>query len=191
MLNHLTPIDIVVVILIHPHPEITITYLYLILNLYYKLVLVPRTCTTSTYLYYVLHTFTCDKQSSTCSSRPRASLPGTTSSWQPMQLLAAIPLPVGHALEPPSKVAQLAMLEQRGAGRLLRTADEVGRTVYLHCNPCPIIQSHERVNTVPGGLATMFFFDMRNARADFSYHVGLQLRRFPFFRGESVAAGLS
>ena len=56
MLNHLTPIDIVVVILIHPHPEITITYLYLILNLYYKLVLVPRTCTTSTYLYYVLHT---------------------------------------------------------------------------------------------------------------------------------------
>ena len=56
MLNHLTPIDMVVVILIHPHPEITITYLYLILNLYYKLDL-TTSCTTSTYLYYVLHTF--------------------------------------------------------------------------------------------------------------------------------------
>ena len=107
-----------------------------------------------------------------------------------MQLLAAIPLPVGHALEPPSKVAQLAMLEQRDAGRLLRTADEMGRTVNFHRNPLPIIQSHERVNTVPGGLATTFFLDMRNARTDFSYHFGLQLRRFPFFRDESVAAGL-
>ena len=90
-----------------------------------------------------------------------------------MQLLAAIPLPVGHALEPPSKVAQLAMLEQRGAGRLLCSADEVERTVHFHRNPRPIIQSHERVDTVPGQLATMFFLDMRNARTDFSYHVKL------------------
>ena len=107
-----------------------------------------------------------------------------------MELLAAFPLPVRHALEPPSKVAQLASLEQRGTGRLMRTADEVGRTVHFHRNPIPIIQSHERVNAVPGGLATMLLLDMRNARADFSYHVGLQLRRFPFFRDESIAAGL-
>ena len=107
-----------------------------------------------------------------------------------MQLLAAIPLPVGHALEPPSKVAQLAMLEQRGAGRLLGTADEVGRAVHFHRNPLPIIQRQERGDAGPGGLATMFFLDMRNARTDFFCHVGLQLRRLPFFRDESVAAGL-
>ena len=83
------------------------------------------------------------------------------------------------------------MLEQSGAVRLMRTADEVERTVHFHRNPMPIIQSHERVNAVPGGLATMLFLNMRNARADFPYHVGLQLRRFPFFRDESITAGLS
>ena len=109
-----------------------------------------------------------------------------------MQLLVSrVPFPVRHALEPPPKVSQLAMLEQRGARGLLRTPDKMRRTVHLHRNALPILESHERVNAVTGGLATMFFLDMRDARADFSYHVGLQLRRFPFFRGESVAAGLS
>ena len=35
----------------------------------------------------------------------------------------------------------------------------------------------------------MFFLDMRNARTDFLHHVGLQPRRFPVSRDESVAAG--
>ena len=113
-----------------------------------------------------------------------------TRPWQPVQLLAAIPLPVRHALETPSKVAQLAMLEPRGAGRLMGTADEVEWTVHFHRNLLPIIQSHERVDAISGGLATMLFLDMDTVRADFSYHVGLQLRRLPFSRDESVVARL-
>ena len=108
-----------------------------------------------------------------------------------MQHLAAIPLPVGHALEPPSKVAQLAMLEQRGACGLMRTADEVGRTVHFHRKLCAILQSDERVDAVPGRLATMLFLYTGTARTDLSYNIGLQLRRFPFFRDERIAAGLS
>ena len=38
--------------------------------------------------------------------------------WQPGQLLADIPLPVFDDFETPSKVAQLAMLEQRAAIQL-------------------------------------------------------------------------
>ena len=102
-----------------------------------------------------------------------------------------IPIPVFDVFETPAKVSQLAMLEQRGARGLLRTPDKMRRTVHLHRNALPILESHERVDAVPGGLATMFFLDMRNARTDFLCHVGLQLRRFPFFRDESVAAGLS
>ena len=87
----------------------------------------------------------------------RASFLDDTLRGQPVELLAVVPLPVGHVLEPPAKVAQLAMLEQRGASRLMRPANEVGRTVHFHRNPLPIIQSNERVDAVSGGLATMLF----------------------------------
>ena len=51
---------------------------------------------------------------------------GSRSDWQPGQLPpSGGPLPVEHDLEMPSKVAQLAMLEHRGAIWLMRTADEV------------------------------------------------------------------
>ena len=39
--------------------------------------------------------------------------------WQPVQLVVVIPLPIANDFESPSDVAQLAMLEQRGASRLL------------------------------------------------------------------------
>ena len=107
-----------------------------------------------------------------------------------MKLLAAIPLPVRHAHEPPFKVAQLATLEHRGASGLLRMAQEVGRTVYFNRNLLPIVQSHERVDAVPRRLATMLFLDLDTVRADFPNHVGLQPRRLPLFFGESVEAGL-
>ena len=109
--------------------------------------------------------------------------------WQPVELLAPIPLPVGHALEPPAKVAQLAMLEQRSAGRLMRSADEVGRTVHFHRKLFAILQSDERVDAVPGHLATMLYLDVGTARANFADHGGLQLRRAPFSFDEGVAAG--
>ena len=38
---------------------------------------------------------------------------------QPVQLVAVIPLPITNDFESPSDVAQLAMLEQRDACRLL------------------------------------------------------------------------
>ena len=111
--------------------------------------------------------------------------------WQPVQLLAAIPLPVGHDLEPPSEISQLAMLEQRGAGELMGTADEVGRTVHFHRNSRPIIESNQCIDAVPGDLATMLFLYTGTARTDLSYNIGLQLRRFAFFRDESVVACLA
>ena len=82
------------------------------------------------------------------------------------------------------------MLEQRGAGRLVGTADEVGRTVHFHRNSRAIIQSNECVDAVSGGLATMLFLYTGTARTDLSYNIGLQLRWFAFFRDESVTAGL-
>ena len=100
------------------------------------------------------------------------------------------PLPVEHALETPPKVAQLAMLELRAAIWLMRTADEVARAVHFNCNPLPVIQSNQRVDAVPGNLATMLFLHFVAARADFSYHIRLELRRLPFFAEESVAASL-
>ena len=109
--------------------------------------------------------------------------------WQPVELRAPIPLPVRHALEPPAKVAQLAMREQRSAGRLRRSADEVGRTVHFHRKLFAIVQSDERVDAVPGGLATMLFLDVGTARANFLDHIGLQLRRASFTFDEGVAAG--
>ena len=42
-----------------------------------------------------------------------------------------IPIPVFDVFETPAKVSQLAMLEQRAAIRLLRTAHKVGRTVHF------------------------------------------------------------
>ena len=74
---------------------------------------------------------------------------------QPGQLLAMIPLPVEHALEPPAKVTQLAMLEQRAAIRLMRTAHKVGRPVHFDRDLLPIVESNERVDAVPGDLASM------------------------------------
>ena len=63
-----------------------------------------------------------------------------------------LPLPVFDTFETPFEVAQLAMLEQRAAIRLLRTADKVPRTVHFHRNLLPMIQSHERIDAVPGLL---------------------------------------
>ena len=77
--------------------------------------------------------------------------------WPPGQLLAMIPLPVEHAFESPSKVTQLAMLEQRAAGRLMRSAHKVGRTVHFDRYLFPIVESNARVDAVPGDLATMLF----------------------------------
>ena len=112
--------------------------------------------------------------------------------WQPVQLPpSGVPLPVEHALETPPKVAQLAMLELRAAIWLMRTADEVGWTVHFHRNLPSIIQSNQRVDAVPGDLAAMLFLHIVAARADFSYHIRLELRRLPFSRDEGVAAGLS
>ena len=90
------------------------------------------------------------------------------------------------------KVAQLTPLEQRGASRLVRATQKVGRAVHFHRNPSPIIQSNQRVNAVPGGLATMLFLYIMDtgARADFLNHVALELRGVPFFRDKSFAAGL-
>ena len=82
------------------------------------------------------------------------------------------------------------MLEQRGAGRLVGTADEVGRTVHFHRNSRTIIQSNECVDAVSGGLATMLFLYTGSARTDLSYNIGLQLRQCRFLRCESVTAGL-
>ena len=90
-----------------------------------------------------------------------------------MQVLAALPLPIGHALEPPTKVAELAMLEQSSTSRLLRLADEVEWTVHFHRKLFPIIQSDERVDAVPGRLATMLFLDVGSAQANFLDHIGL------------------
>ena len=103
-----------------------------------------------------------------------------------------IPIPVFDVFETPAKVSQLAMLEQRAAIRLLRTAHKVGRTVHFHRNPLPIIQSHERVDAVPGDLATMLLLYIGNVtgRTDLSDHVGLQLGSLPFFFDKSVTAGL-
>ena len=111
---------------------------------------------------------------------------------QPVQLqVSRVPFPVRHALEPPSKVSQLAMLEQRGARGLLRTPNKMGRTVHLHRNAFPILESHERIDAVPGGLAAMLFLDLDTVRADFSHHIGLQLRSRLSGRDESVTAGLA
>ena len=110
--------------------------------------------------------------------------------WQPVELRAPIPLPVRHALEPPAKVAQLAMLEQRGTGRLMRSADKVGRTVHFYRKLSAIVQRDKRVDAVPGRLATMLFLDVDTVRADLPDHVGLQPRRLPLFFGESVETGL-
>ena len=109
---------------------------------------------------------------------------------QPVQLLAAIPLPVRHALEPPSKVAQLAMLEPRGAVRLMRMADKMEWAVHLNCNPFPIVQGYERVDAIPGHLAAILFLHIDAARTDFSHNIGLQLRRLRIRFAESVTAGL-
>ena len=104
--------------------------------------------------------------------------------------MAVIPLPIANDFESPSDVAQLAMLEQRGARGLLRAPDKMRRTVHLHRNAFPILESHERVDAVPGGLAAMLFLDLDTARADFSHHIGLQLRSRLSGRDESVMAGL-
>ena len=109
---------------------------------------------------------------------------------QPLQLLAAIPLPIRHALEPPPKVAQLAMLEPRGAVRLMRMADKMEWAVHLNCNPFPIVQGYERVDAIPGHLAAILFLHIDATRTDFSHNIGLQLRRLPFCFAESVTAGL-
>ena len=112
--------------------------------------------------------------------------------WQPVQLSPSrAPLPVEHALETPPKVAQLAMLELRAAIWLMRTADEVEWTVHFNRNLPSIIQSNQRVDAVPGDLAAMLFLHIVAARADFSYHTRLELRRLPFCRDEGVKAGLS
>ena len=113
--------------------------------------------------------------------------------WQPVQLPASIvPLPVEHDLEMPFKVAQLTPLEQRGASGLVRKTKKVRWTVHFHRNPSSIIQSNQRVDAVPGGLATMLFLYIMDtgARADLTHHVALKLRRPPFCFDESVAAGL-
>ena len=110
-----------------------------------------------------------------------------------MQLHASrVPFPVEHAFEMPFKVAQLTPLEQCSASRLVRATQKVGRAVHFHRNPSPIIQSNQRVDAVPGGLATMLFLYIMDtaARADFLNHVALELRGIPFFRDKSFAAGL-
>ena len=61
------------------------------------------------------------------------------------------------------------MLELRGACRLLRTPDKMKWTIHLYRNPLPILESHERVDAVPGGLAAMLFLDLDTARTDFSH----------------------
>ena len=106
-----------------------------------------------------------------------------------MQVLAALPLPIGHALEPPTKVAELAMLEQSSTSRLLRLADEVEWTVHFYRKLSAIVQRDKCVDAVPGLLATMLFLDVCTARANFLHHIGLQLRRPPFTFDEGVAAG--
>ena len=85
------------------------------------------------------------------------------------------------------------MLEERAAGRLMRTAHKVVRPVHFDRYLLPIVESNERVDAVPGDLATRLFFHMGNARArtDFPYNIGLQLRGLPFLFDESVAAGMS
>ena len=109
-----------------------------------------------------------------------------------MQLLAAIPLPVGDALEPPSKVAQLAMLEQRAARRLMQTAHKVGRPVHFDRYLLPIVEGNKRVDAVPGELATvLFLYILDVVRVDFSHHVALELRNRRSWPDESVAAGLA
>ena len=82
------------------------------------------------------------------------------------------------------------MLEQRGASRLLGTFQEVRRTVHFHRNLTVIIQSHERIDAVPGGLATILFLHMGITRADLLCNIGLELRRPPVPFDESVEAGL-
>ena len=76
-----------------------------------------------------------------------------------------LPLPVFDTFETPFKVAQLAMLEQRGASRLMRTTHKVGRTVHFRRNPLPMIQSHERIDAVPGDLAAILFLHIGNVVA--------------------------
>ena len=84
------------------------------------------------------------------------------------------------------------MLEHSGAIRQMRTAHEMKRTIHFNRNLLPIIQSQERVDAITGGLATMLFLHMLDiVRADFSYNVGLQLRRLRIFFDESVTASLA
>ena len=47
------------------------------------------------------------------------------------------------------------MLEQRAARLLMRTAHKVARPVHFDRNLLPIVQGNERINAVPGALATM------------------------------------
>ena len=141
-----------------------------------------------TYMMRKIHTAntrTCERNDTLCS---------TGAPCQPVQRLAAasIPLPVGHASESPSKVTQLAMLEQRAASRLMRTADKVGRTVHFDRNLLPSLQCNERVDAVPRNLATMLFLYILDiVRVDFSHHVALELRNRCTWLDESVAAGLA
>ena len=83
------------------------------------------------------------------------------------------------------------MLEQRAASRLMRTADKVPRTVHFDRSLLPILQSNQRVDAVPGDLATVLFLYMDIVRADFSHHIGLQLRRRLSLSDEGVKAGLA
>ena len=82
------------------------------------------------------------------------------------------------------------MLEQRAASRLMRTAHKVRRPIHFDRNPLPIVQGNERVDAVPGNLATMLILYTESARADFSHHFTLELRWPPFFKYESFVAGL-
>ena len=83
------------------------------------------------------------------------------------------------------------MLEQRAASRLMRTAEKVGRTIHLDRNLLPIVQSNQRVDAVPGDLATMLVLNLDIVGADFSHHIGLQLRRRLSLSDEGVKAGLA
>ena len=102
---------------------------------------------------------------------------------------SGVPLPVEHDLETPPKVAQLAMLELRAASRLMRMTQKMRRPIHFDCYLHPVLQSNEHVDAVPGGLATMLLLCLDTARKNFTHHVGLHLRRPPFFRDEGAAAG--
>ena len=83
------------------------------------------------------------------------------------------------------------MLEQRAPSRLMRTAEKVGRTVHFDRNLLPIVQSNQCVDAVPGDLATVLFLYIDIVRADFSHHIGLQLRRRLSYSDEGFKAGLA